>query len=83
MTIRRTSMLAALTVASSLLVVTPASAAAEDFHLTWYDTAEATGPIAPYGSYQDVIDELVASDLGTDSLGEITPASGTAELSCR
>lgn len=83
MTVRRMSLLAILTVAGSVLVAGPASAAATDFHLTWYDTAEATGPIAPYGSYQDVIDELVSSDLGTDSLSEITPASGTAELSCR
>jgi len=84
MTHRRISVLAAtaLAVLSTLLVADPAGADPADYHLTWYDTAEGTDQYGYTWRYQDVIDRISSSEVGLDNLGEITPASGTVELSC-
>lgn len=84
MTLRRTSLVAAavLAMASAVLVAVPASAAPnDDYDLSWFNTAEGTDKYDRPRTYQQVIDSIEASEIGTVSLGSITPVGGL-ESSC-
>lgn len=62
---------AALAVTGTLIVARPALAAPEDYHLSWFEAAE--GDVT--GTYRNVIGQIEATDIGTDTLSEITNSS--------